>query len=253
MGIPNYVPDAKKIWGSDYSMDQGKSSLPNANYEQNEKNRVSLDDKLDRARNQAILGRPTPAFTDTTPYFDQVGQARQNQLASLDNLRNSALGLGPSFANAQAGQALGARLNAMAPQGNALAQRAMMLGGNSALGGAAAQGAQARGTEMGNALNAYGTGAQAIRGGDLAGQGAAAEQIARRRALDLAGAKSNQGLTQGFEGLEMDSNIAKTKSAQDFYDYWVKEQGAVAQQNAATTGTAISTAAAIAAMMLAFV
>lgn len=252
MGIPNYVPDAGKIWGSDYSMDQGKSGLPNANWEQTEKNRVGLDDKLDRARNQGILGRPTPAFTDTTPYFDQVGQARGNQLASLDNLRNSAMGLGPSFANARAGQTLGATLNGMAPTGNLLQQRAQMLGGNMALGGAAAQGAQARGAEMGNALQAYGTGAQAIRGGDLAGQGAASEQIARRRALDLAGAKSNQGLTQGLEGLEMDSNIAKTKGAQDWYDYWVKEQGAVAQQNNATTGAAVSTAMAIASMMLAF-
>ena len=252
MGVPNYVPDAGKIWGSSYSMDQGKSGLPNANWDQDQKNKAALSDKADRLVNAGILGRPTPAFTDTSAYAQQVAAARANQLASLDNLRKSAMGQGPSYANAQSAIGLGQGINQMhAPQGNALAQRNQMLAGNAALGQVAGQGGLARGTEMGNALNAYGTGSTGLRGGDLAGQQAAAQQLGRYQALGLQGAKGNQGLVQGLEGLAMDSNLAKTKAAQDWYDYWIKEQGAQANNNAQSVGAGAAAFATIASMMAA--
>jgi len=251
MGIPDYVPDAKKIWNSNYSNDVGLPAgvTSSGDWAAHQDQAAINADKIARARNQGILGRPTPALTDTTPYQDQVAAARANQLASLGLLQKSAMGQGPSYANAQAGIALGQGINQMhAPQGNALAQRNQMLAGNQALGTLGGQGAMARGTEMGNALQAYGTGAQAIRGGDLAGQQAAAQQLARQQQLYLQGAKSNQGLVQGYEGLNMDMNMAKTKDAQDWYDLWTKKNSAQADQNMKETQAAIQTMAAVAAM-----
>ena len=201
------------------------------------------------ARNKGILGRAAPSINETTPYHDQIAASRANQLASLGLLQKSAAGQGPSFANAQSGIALGQGINQLhAPQGNALAQRNAMLAGGNALGQIGAQGGLARGTEMGNALQAYGTGAQAIRGGDLAGQQAAAQQLARQQALGLQGARSNQGLVQNLEGLDMDKAIANTKEAQDWYDLWTKKNAAQADQNMKETQATIQTMAAVAAM-----
>ena len=254
MGVPNYVPDAGKVWGSDYSNDVGGASQYGGHSgAQNWADKLAKDaaaeDAQQRLRNAQLLGRPTPALTDTTLYQDQIAAARANQLASLGLLQKSAAGQGPSFANAQSGIALGQGINQLhAPQGNALAQRNAMLAGGNALGQIGAQGGLARGTEMGNALQAYGTGAQAIRGGDLAGQQAAAQQLARQQALGLQGARSNQGLVQNLEGLDMDKAIANTKEAQDWYDLWTKKNAAQADQNMKETQATIQTMAAVAAM-----
>lgn len=255
MGIPNYVPDASKIWGSSYSNNVGNPAEdPNSAEAWKKRQAKTEQDMLDKlqadavARDKGFLGRVTPALQDTTPEFQQLGQARANQQASLDNLRNSAMGLGPSYANAQTQQALGARINSMAPVGNALQQRAAMFGGNLGLGQTAAQGAQARGTEMGAALGAYGTGAQAIRGGDLAGQQAAIDFAAKQRALQLQAAKSNQGITQGFEGLDIEKAIAQTKADQGWYQNQLARREGTNEDNMKKTQAMISTMAAVASM-----
>lgn len=255
MGIPNYVPDAGKIWGSDYSYDVGGASEYGGHsggqkWANRQQAIAEAENKAILARNAQILGRPTPALTDTTPYQDQIAAARANQLASLGLLQKSAMGQGPSFANAQAAQALGAGVNrlggSVANAQNALAARQQMLAGNNAFGQVNAQGALARGTEMGNAMNAYGTGAQAIRGGDLAGQQAAAQQLARQQALYLQGAKSNQGLVQGLEGLDMDMNQAKTKAAQDYYNLWTQKNDNIGAENMKKIGAMLATAGTVA-------
>lgn len=252
MGVPNYIPDAGKIWGSDYSNDVGGASQYGGHSgAQNWADKLAKDaaaeDAQQRLRNQGLLGRPTPALTDTTQFAQQVAAARANQLASLDNLRKSAMGQGPSYANAQSAIALGQGVNQMhATQGNALAQRNHMLAGNQALVQVAAQGGLARGTEMGNAQNAYGTGSQAIRGGDLAGQNAAAAQYARQQGLQLQGAKSNQGMVQWLEGLDMDWRLAKTKEAQDYYNLWTQKVDNIGSENMKKVGTALATAGTVA-------
>lgn len=258
MGIPNYVPNAGAIWGSDYSNNVSKPAPvpydpgdPRTWGAKQAKDEKDMLDKLQAdavARDKGFLGRVTPALQDTTPEFQQLGSARANQQASLDNLRKSAMGLGPSFANAQTQQALGARINSMAPVGNALQQRAAMFGGNLGIGQTAAQGGQARGAEMGAALGAYGTGSQAIRGGDLAGQQAAIDLAAKQRAIQLQAARANQGITQGFEGLDLDKAIAQTKADQGWYQNQLQRREGTADDNMKKTQAMISTMAAAASM-----
>ena len=259
MGVPDYVPNQAGIqqqyqggtpapkWTPGGAPHQGIWSADE--WDAQQKFLAAQDATGAVSRNKNILGRTPPTMTDTSAYAQQVAAARANQLASMDNLRKSAMGQGPSYANAQAAIGLGQGINQLhSPQGNALAQRNMMLAGNQALGQLGAQGALARGTEMGNAMNAYGTGAQAIRGGDLAGQNAAAQQLAKQQALYLQAAKSNQGLVQGFEGLDMDRGLANTKDAQDWYNLWQQKNSATADQNMKETQAMIQTMAAAAAM-----
>lgn len=253
MGVPQYDANGKYVGsGGGGAIDGYDPADPRtwANKQKKDaQNAAKAAADAINARNNSILGRPTPSLTDTSAYHDQIAAARANQLASLGLLKNSAMGQGPSYANAQAAIALGQGINAMhAPQGNALAQRNAMLAGGGALGNLGAQGAMARGTEMGNAMQAYGTGAQAIRGGDLAGQQAAAQQYGRQQQLALQGARANQGLVQGLEGLDMDKALAQTKDAQDWYNLWTQKNSAQADQNMKETQAMIQTMAAVAAM-----
>lgn len=218
-------------------------------WEADQKKRVQASQDAIDVRNKNILNRPAPTLNDTSPYADQLAAARANQMQSLGLLRNSAMGQGPSYANAQSAIALGQGLGRLGmTQPNALAARQNLMAGNQALGQAVAEGGLARGKEMGAALGAYGTGAQAVRGGDLAGQQAAQQQIGRQQALALQAGKSNQGLVQGLEGLDMDWNLAQSKDAQDWYNLWLQKNSAQADQNMKETQAAIQTMAAAAAM-----
>jgi hypothetical protein len=159
-------------------------------------------------RGTAILGRNSPGIAQT----DQGGimNARAQQEQALGMMQQSAMGNGPSVAQAQTYGNMGANIASMnaASQGRGGPAQAMSTGAN-AMNNTAMQGGMARSNEQAGLMSMYGQNAAGLNANDVTQYGTDLQQMSRARDIATQQGIMNAQTVYGMNQQQESADLAK--------------------------------------------